>query len=188
MKKIYLCRHGETAWTISGQHTGSTDLSLTEQGQEQASELRKGIDKIHFDAIFSSPRKRAIESCGDLQHGIDPRLAEWDYGDYEGKTTQEIYQVNPSWSIFKDGAPGGESPEQVGKRADAFLKGVQVYSGNVAIFSHGHFLRVLAARYLGLEPQMGKLLLLSVASLSILGEDRGQPAIVLWNQLFPTTL
>lgn len=182
MTKLYLCRHGETEWTLSSQHTGRTDIPLTERGKEQAIKLRKRIENIPFDAIFSSPRKRALFTCGPLPHIIDPDLAEWDYGDFEGKTREEIRQLNPDWTIFKDGAPGGESVEAIGKRADAFLKKMERYSGNVAIFSHGHFLRVLTARFLGLKPEMGKLFLLSVASLSILGNDRGQPVIELLNE------
>lgn len=178
MDKLYLCRHGETAWTLSGQHTGKTDIPLTERGKSQAARLRKRLQKIHFDAVFSSPKKRAIESCKGMQPIIDASVEEWDYGDYEGLASQEIHAKNPGWDLFTDGAPNGESPDEVGKRADQFLKRAGRCKGTVVIFSHGHFLRVLAARYLGLTPQMGKLFSLSVASLSILGES----AIILWNE------
>lgn len=183
MKQLYLCRHGETEWTLSGQHTGTTDLSLTKKGQEQAALLRGQIAKVEFDAIFTSPKKRALETCKGLPHQKDPDLCEWNYGEYEGKTSEEIQKIRPGWNLFHDGAPGGETADDVGRRADAFLKKALSYSGNVAVFSHGHFLRVLAARYLGLEPKMGKIFNLSVASLSILGYERKQPVVLLWNQI-----
>lgn len=182
MKKLYLCRHGETEWTLSGQHTGTTDLPLTKRGIEQAAHLRKKIANVSFDAVFTSPRKRALETCEGLPHQIDPNLCEWDYGEYEGKTNEEIQKIKPHWNLFRDGVPGGEKATDVGKRADAFLKKTMSYSGNVAVFSHGHFLRVLAARYLGLKPEMGNIFMLSVASLSILGDERQQPVILLWNE------
>lgn len=182
MKKLYLCRHGETAWTLSGQHTGKTDIPLTEKGKEQAILLKKRLEKVSFDAVFSSPKKRACESCIGMKYEIDPNIQEWDYGDFEGKTTLEIHKVNPTWNLFQDGAPNGETAEEVGKRADAFLKKALAYSGNVAVFSHGHFLRVLTARFLGLKPQMGKHLFLSVASTGILGFERESPVIILWNE------
>ncbi|MBU6447192.1 MAG: histidine phosphatase family protein, partial [Verrucomicrobia bacterium] len=143
--------------------------------------LRKRLENIPFEAVFSSPKKRAVQTCGPIQHQLDPNLCEWDYGDYEGKTWTEIQQINPGWTIFDQGAPHGESPEQVGQRADAVLHKILTYSGNVALFSHGHFLRVLTARFLGMAPEMGKLFLLSVASISILGFERRQPVMQLWN-------
>ncbi|MBX7067394.1 MAG: histidine phosphatase family protein [Parachlamydiales bacterium] len=183
MDKLYLCRHGETEWTVAGRHTGRTDIPLTERGKEQALHLRKRIEKMPFTAVFSSPKKRALDTCGSIRHEVDPDICEWDYGDYEGKTTAEIHKLHPGWDIFDDGAPHGESPEDVGQRADRFLKKILAIPGNVAVFSHGHFLRVLTARYLGLEPQMGKLFILSVASLGILGYEHKQPAIILWNSV-----
>lgn len=181
MQQIYICRHGETEWTLSGQHTGNTDIPLTKRGIEQAALLRKRIESVHFDQVFSSPRIRATESSEGLHPVIDPNIAEWNYGDYEGLTTQEIHSKNPKWNLFKDGAPHGESIQEVGKRADQFLKTISQYKGNIAIFSHGHFLRVLTARFLGLPPEMGKLFVLSVASLSILGYEKAEPVIILWN-------
>lgn len=181
MKRLYICRHGETPWTLSGQHTGKTDVALTEQGKIQAAYLRAQIADIPFDAIFCSPRKRAIETCGSLPYEIDPDLAEWDYGKYEGITSAEIQKTDPDWDIFKEGAPGGETVEDVKRRAEAFLKKAGQYSGNVAVFSHGHFLRLLSTRYLGLEPEVGKFLSLSVGSLSVLGFEKKNPVIILWN-------
>lgn len=183
MDKLYLCRHAETEWTLSGRHTGKTDIGLTERGREQALHLRKRIEKIPFAAVFSSPKKRALETCGEIPHQIDPNLCEWDYGDYEGKTTSEIHRLNPGWDIFDDGAPHGESPQDIGLRADQVLKKIITLPGDVALFSHGHFLRVLTARFLGLQPQMGKLFILSVGSIGILGYEHGQPAIILWNSV-----
>lgn len=179
--KLYLCRHGETEWTLTGQHTGTTDIPLTKTGQKQAVHLRKRIKPVHFEKVFSSPEIRAVESCAGMKPVLDPNLVEWDYGDYEGLTSAEIHEKNPKWNLFEAGAPGGESVEQVKKRADHFLKMVRQFKGNVAVFSHGHFLRMLAARFLGLEPEMGKLFLLSVASLSILGYEKEQPVVILWN-------
>lgn len=181
MQQIYLLRHGETEWTLSGQHTGSTDLSLTERGKQQAALLKERIGQIHFDQIFSSPRIRALESCEGLNPIIDPNIAEWNYGDYEGLTSREIRQKDPNWELFRDGAPNGESVQHVAKRADQFLKSISQYKGKVALFSHGHFLRVLTARYLGLEPIMGELFLLSVASLGILGHEKERKVVILWN-------
>lgn len=183
MQQLYLCRHGETEWALSGRHTGRTDISLTQKGREQTALLRKRLEGISFEKIFSSPLKRARESCAGLKVEADPNLMEFDYGEYEGLTTPEVHKINPNWSVFKDGAPGGESPAQVGTRADQFLKKVAQFEGKIAVFSHGHFLRILASRFLGLEPECAKLFCLSVASLSILGYERKQSAIVLWNDV-----
>lgn len=181
MKELYLCRHGETDWTISGQHTGTTDVRLTERGYEQAKLLKNRLERVQFDAAFTSPLLRAKDTCNDPKAIIDPNLVEWNYGDYEGITSKEIREKDSDWNLFKDGAPNGESIEEVGKRADAFLKRAREYEGNVVAFSHGHFIRVIAARYLGLDAAEGKMFLLSVAALSILGLDHENPAIALWN-------
>jgi broad specificity phosphatase PhoE len=181
MRQIYLIRHGETEWTLSGQYTGTTDLSLTERGTQQAALLRQRLKKIPFDQIFSSPRIRALESSEGLNPIIDANIAEWNYGDYEGLTSKQIHQKDPNWNLFRDGAPNGESVQNVVKRADQFLKTINLYKGKVAVFSHGHFLRVLTARYLGLEPIMGELFVLSVASLGILGREKDRNVVVLWN-------
>lgn len=182
MVELYLCRHGETEWTLSDQHTSRTDIDLTQNGIAQAALLRKQMEGIQFEVVFASPMKRAIQTAKGFNPKIDPLLQEWDYGDYEGLKSADIHKENPNWNLFTQGAPNGESPQLVGKRADAFLKKISQYEGKVAIFSHGHFLRVLAARYLGLEAEMGRIFLLSVASLGILKNDRGQNGIHLWNQ------
>jgi probable phosphoglycerate mutase len=154
---------------------------LTAKGEAQATHLREEVKKIPSAEVFCSPKKRALETCGALKHKIDPDLCEWDYGDFEGKTSAEIHQTNPHWNVFENGCPHGESPEQISARADRFLKKIRDLPGNIVVFSHGHFLRVLAARFLGLGPDLGRHLLLSVASISILGFDRKEPVIILWN-------
>ena len=184
MEKLYLCRHGETEWSLSGQHTSVTDLPLTEKGRAQVSSLKKHLENIPMQAVFSSPRKRALETCCFSTYEIDPHLQEWNYGEYEGKTSSEIREKRPGWDLFRDGAFKGESPEDVKKRADLVLQKVRGLKGNIALFSHGHFLKVLAARFLGLEVEKGNLFALSVASLSILGEEKGKSVIFLWNQTF----
>lgn len=184
MDKLYLCRHGETEWTLRGRHTGKTDVSLTANGEAQAAHLREEVKKISLAKIFCSPKKRALETCGSLEHEVDSDLCEWDYGDFEGKTSVEIHQMSPHWNVFDDGCPSGESPQEVAMRADRFLNKIKDLPGNVVVFSHGHFLRVLATRFLGLEPSVGKHLLLSVASMSLLGFDRKEPVILLWNSHF----
>ncbi len=181
MKKLYLCRHGETDWTRSGQHTGRTDIPLTEKGKRQAALLRKRLGAVSLTQVFTSPKKRAFDTAAGMEAQVDPNLAEWDYGDYEGLTSSEIAAKDPNWNLFSKGAPGGETIEDVAHRAEEFLKKAAKIQGNVAVFSHGHFLRILAARYLGLEPELGCIFLLSVASLSILGSEHGRPAIALWN-------
>ncbi|EKE08617.1 MAG: hypothetical protein ACD_17C00078G0002 [uncultured bacterium] len=181
MKHLYLCRHGETAWTLSSQHTSTTDIELTERGAAQAKKLRTRMEKVPLDAVFTSPLRRARDTCQNPKARIDPNLVEWGYGDYEGLTTQEIQAKHPQWNLFQNGAPHGESVRDVRKRADAFLKRIRAYEGNVAVFSHGHFMRVLAARYLGLKVEKGQMFTLSVASLSILGSEHDHPAILLWN-------
>lgn len=181
MDELYLCRHAGTEWTSSGQHTGKTDLSLTEEGRRQASLLRKRLEKMDFDQVFCSPMKRAMETAQGMKVVIEPLLVEWNYGDYEGLTTPEIHKQNPNWNLFRDGAPHGESLKQVALRADQFLKMASRYKGKVAVISHGHFLRVLAMRFLGLEAELGSHLFLSVASMSTLGYEHGEAVISLWN-------
>ncbi len=181
MMEIYLIRHGETEWTLSGQHTGKTDILLTPRGAEQALKVRARLQKLKFEKVLSSPRKRALQTCEGMHAEIEPLAVEWDYGDYEGLTTPQIHEKNPHWCLFTDGSPHGESPEQVGKRADQLLKKISSCKGKVALFSHGHFIRVFTARFLGLPPQDAKLFLSSVASVSILGYQQQQPVVILWN-------
>jgi probable phosphoglycerate mutase len=181
-------RHGETAWSLSGQHTGFTDLPLTDRGQRNAHRLGERLKSITFAKVFTSPLKRAAYTCELAGFGavaeIDRDLMEWDYGQYEGQRTQEIRQERPDWLLFRDGCPGGESPDQVGARADRMIVRVRPVRENVLLFSSGHFLRVLAARWLGLEVAAGQYFMLETASLSILGYDHSvsQPAIRLWDE------
>ena len=190
---VYLARHGETAWTLSGQHTGMTDLPLTKHGERAARQLGEELRGRQFARIFTSPLQRAARTCelagfGD-QSQVDHDLVEWNYGEYEGLRTVEIHAKRPGWQIFRDGCPGGESPGEVGARADRVVERVRAVQRDVLIFSSGHFLRVLTARWLGLEPQAGKYFLLSTASLSTLSyeHDLSQPAIQLWNDLHHLT-
>ena len=184
---IYLARHGETAWSLTGQHTGLTDLPLTQSGDRNAQRLRGRLSGLMFARVFTSPLRRAKRTCELAGFGsmaeIDPNLIEWDYGEYEGRRTGEIHAERPDWQLFRDGCPGGESPQQVGARADRAVKRVREIKGNVLIFSSGHILRVLTARWLGLEPAGGKYFFLSTASLSALSYEHNlsQPVIQLWN-------
>jgi len=182
---LYLLRHGETAWTLSGQHTGVTDLPLGEAGQAQALRLKNKLQTISFAKIFSSPRKRALQSAelSGFQPQIEPLAVEWDYGNYEGLTSQEIWKKDPHWELFKDGAPGGESLSQITERADLLLNKLMHEKGTIALFSHGHFSRVLAARWIGLSSEWGRHFALGVASISILGYERNGRVIRLWNEL-----
>jgi broad specificity phosphatase PhoE len=184
---IYLARHGETAWSLSGRHTGLTDLPLTEQGERNARRLGERLAGWVFDKIFTSPLQRARRTCELAGFGnaveVDRNLVEWNYGDYEGLRTPEILAKRPDWQLFRDGCPGGESPEKIGARADGVLSRLRANNGNVLVFSSGHFLRVLAARWLGLEPATGRFLMLNTGSLSVLGYENSisRPAIRLWN-------
>ena len=182
----YLARHGETAWSLSGQHTGLTDLPLTEVGEGNARRLRDALTGLTFAKVFSSPLSRARRTCELAGFGsraeIVRDLVEWDYGEYEGRRTVEIHAERPDWQLFRDGCPGGESPQDVAARADRVVELVRSVSGNVLLFSSGHFLRVLAARWTGIDTFGARSLMLSTASLSVLGyEHLKQPAIQLWN-------
>jgi broad specificity phosphatase PhoE len=185
---IYLARHGETAWSLSGQHTGRTDLPLTERGERNARALGQRLRRLAFVKVFTSPLQRAVRTCELAGFGavaeIDPDLVEWDYGQYEGRRTAEIHAERPDWQLFRDGCPGGESPDQIGARADRVVGRLRAIKGDVLVFSSGHFLRVFAARWLGLDASGGRYLLLSTASLSALGYEHNltEPAIRLWNE------
>ena len=184
---IYLARHGETAWSVTGQHTGVTDLPLTERGERNAARLGERLAGLVFTKVLTSPLQRAARTCELAGFGavaeVDRDLVEWNYGDYEGVRTAEIHAKRPDWQLFRDGCPNGESPEQIGARADRVVNRVRAIKGNVLIFSSGHFLRVLAARWLGLEPGAGKFFMLSTASLSALTYEHelSHPAIQFWN-------
>jgi broad specificity phosphatase PhoE len=186
---IYLARHGETAWSLSGQHTGLTDLPLTARGEENARRLGKHLAGMVFSKVFTSPLQRARRTCELAGFGavaeVDNNLVEWNYGDYEGRRTPEIHAERPDWQLFRDGCPGGESPAQIGARADNVVNRLRAIKDNVLLFSSGHFLRVLASRWLGLEPSAGKFFVLNTASLSMLGYEGNlsQPAIRLWNDI-----
>jgi probable phosphoglycerate mutase len=184
---VYLARHGETAWSISGQHTGRTDLPLTERGERNARRLGERLRGLTFVKVLTSPLRRAARTCALAGFGdvcrVDPDLLEWNYGDYEGRRSAEIHAERPEWNLFRDGCPGGETPGQVGARAERILGQIRPTQGDILLFSSGHFLRVLAARWLGLEPEAGRLFLLSTASLSALSYEHklSEPAIRLWD-------
>jgi broad specificity phosphatase PhoE len=184
---VYLARHGETAWTLTGQHTGLTDLPLTEHGKQTACALKERLSGLSFAKVFSSPLQRVVCTCDLAGFGtaaeVDRDLLEWNYGDYEGRRTADIHAERPDWQLFRDGCPDGESPHQLGARADRVLSRVQAVGADVLLFSSGHFLRVLGSRWLGLEPSAGRYLLLSTASVSVLGYEHNlsQPVIRLWN-------
>src|SRR5262249_35610784 len=184
---VCLARHGETAWSITGQHTGLTDLPLTEQGERNARRLGLRLRGQTFDQVFTSPLKRATRTCELAGFGaraeVDRLLVEWNYGKYEGRTSAEIRRERPDWELFRDGCPGGESPGDVSRRADRLIDRIRANQDNVLLFSSGHFLRVLAARWGDCETSMGARLLLTTASLSVLGyeHDLFHPVIRLWN-------
>jgi len=185
---IYLARHGETAWTLSGQHTGLTDLHLTERGEQTARRLGDRLKGLTFAKVFTSPLQRACRTCELAGFGavaeIDPDLVEWDYGEYEGRRGAEIRAERPNWNLFRDGCPGGETPRHVSERADRVVKRVRAIEGDVLLFTSGHFMRVLASRWLGLEPNANsRYFMLSTASLSALGYENelSRPVIRFWN-------
>jgi probable phosphoglycerate mutase len=185
---IYLARHGETAWSLTGQHTGLTDLPLTERGEINAQRLGERLKGLTFAKVFTSPLRRACRTCELAGFGtvaeVDPDLVEWDYGQYEGRTGAEIRRERPAWQLFRDGCPGGESPEQVDARAHRVVGHVRAVPGDVLIFTSGHFMRVLASCWIGLEPtQTSRSFMLNTASLSALGYEHhlSRPVIRLWN-------
>ncbi len=184
---VYLARHGETAWSLTRQHTGVTDLPLTERGERNARRLGERLAGLVFAKVFASPLQRAARTCELAGFGnaaeVDRDLFEWNYGKYEGLRTSEIHAKRPDWQLFRDGCPDGELPDQVGVRADRVVSRVRAITGDVLIFSSGHFLRVLAARWLGIEPAAGRFFMLDTASVSVLGYEKSlsQPVIRLWN-------
>jgi len=190
LPKIFLIRHGETEWSVSGQHTGRADVSLTANGELEARRLGEQLRGVSFQHVLVSPLQRAIQTCqsaGLATHAVnEPDLIEWDNGEYEGRTRKEIAKERPGWSVFRDGCPNGESPQQISDRADRLIVKLRELDGNVALFSHGHFGRVLGVRWIGLPIELAERLFLDTASLSILSyqhQDVAQPAILLWNSL-----
>jgi broad specificity phosphatase PhoE len=183
--EIWLIRHGETEWSRDMRHTGRTDIELTEKGREQAKGLRRGLEDKKFARVLSSPLSRALETCrlaglGDHTETTDA-LLEWDYGEYEGLTTPQIRERRPGWVLWRDGCPGGETAADVGARVDPLVAELREAEGDAALFAHGHVLRVLAARWLGLEPRNGALLALSTGTLSTLGWERETAVVKRWN-------
>lgn len=183
--QIVLVRHGETEWSDSGRHTSRTDVPLTDEGRLQAEALGRCLRKWRFAVVLTSPLQRAAETCrlaglGDLAD-VRPDLMEWDYGDYEGRTTPDIRKERPGWTLWSDGVPGGESAAQVATRADRILAEARHADGNVVLFSHGHLLRVMVARWIGLPADAGRSLALNTATVSALGWERETPVIVRWN-------
>ena len=185
--ELYYIRHGETAWSLTGQHTGRTDVPLTAHGEAEARTLAPLLREVAFDYVFTSPRLRArrtAELAGHANAIVEPDLAEWDYGDYDGMVIGEIRAQRPDWNIYTDGCPGGESPEQVVARADRLIERWSKLTGRVAAFSHGHFGRVVVTRWLGLPLTMGRQFVVDTASYAILDRDPARdhrPRIVKWN-------
>src|SRR5580700_10740541 len=189
LPEVYLARHGNTPWTLTGQHTGLTDLPLTPNGERNARRLGERLKGMTFAKVFTSPLQRAARTCELAGFGAvaetDPDLVEWDYGEYEGLRSNEILRQRPDWQLFRDGAPGGESPAQISARADRVVKRLRAVPGNVLLFSSGHIIRVLTARWLTLDlTSAGKYFLLNPASLSALSYEHNlsQPVIRLWNE------
>lgn len=184
--EVFLVRHGETLWSRSGRHTGRTDIPLTDAGRREAAHVRAALRCLSFALVLTSPLQRAAETCRLAGSGAvaQPRdeLQEWDYGAYEGRTTAEIRLEVPGWSLWREGVPDGETVEQVGERVDRVIAEIRATAGDVALFSHGHVLRALAARWLGLPPSAGRLLALDTAAISVLGYERETAVIRRWNE------
>ena len=183
--QIYLIRHGETAWSKTGKHTGRSDIPLTDAGRANAAKLRPALASCDFQLVLVSPLQRARETCDLAGYGgravVDDDLAEWDYGDYEGLTSEQIHGRDPGWNVFDDGAPGGETPAQVTARVDRAIARAAAAGGGVAVFAHGHYLRCFAARWVGQSLAFGKRLLLDTGTVSVLGHYRDDRAVASWN-------
>lgn len=184
--QVVLVRHGQTEWSLSGQHTGTTDMPLTDEGRRHAEALGGRLSAWSFARVLTSPLSRAIDTCRLAGFGDDAEvtddLREWDYGAYEGRRTVDIREERPGWGVWKDGVPDGETVDQLGLRADRVIEAARSVTGDVALFAHGHVLRVLGARWIGLPPDHGALLALSTASISVLGWERETPVIERWNE------
>ena len=182
---VFAIRHGETAWSLTGQHTGMTDIPLTDNGRRLAERMRPVLAGNAFELVLCSPMQRARETCKLAGLGdkavIDSDLVEWNYGEYEGLTPEQIHEAAPGWQIFRDGCPGGEAPEQVGARVDRVIARSRAVDGDIALFAHGHVLRVLAARWIGLPAGSGQHFLLDTGTLCVLGYYREIPAVRIWN-------
>jgi broad specificity phosphatase PhoE len=188
LPRLFLARHGDTAWTESRQHTGRTDIPLNGRGEERARELGERLKRFPMAVVFTSPLQRASKTCELAGYGavarVDPDLVEWDYGQFEGKLTGDILKERPGWELFRDGCPGGESPEQVAARADAFIARAREIEGDVLAFSSGHIIRMIAARWLGMPPGAGRFFYCRPASVGMLAYEhskRDEPVIGLWN-------
>ena len=183
---VFAIRHGETAWSLNGRHTGATDIPLTDNGRRRAGQLRPVLAREMFACVLVSPMQRARETCELAGFGdravVDPDLMEWDYGQYEGLTTDQINEFAPGWQIFRDGCPGGESPEQAAARVDRVIARARAAKGDVALFAHGHLLRALAARWLGFPVGAGQHFYLSTGTVSVLGYYRDAPVLRIWNR------
>lgn len=188
LRELWLIRHGETEWTISGAHTGRTDIPLTERGRERAQAIREYLAGRAFSLVLTSPLERARETCRIAGYGdqaiVDPDLCEWDYGGYEGLKTTQIWQEQPEWRLWRDGVPGGESIDEVAWRAERVIDRAAAVGGAVALFAHGHILRVLAACWLQIPPDGGRLFALGTGSVSTLGFERDTRVVVRWNRSF----
>mgnify|MGYP006169313001 CR=1 FL=1 len=183
-RQLWIVRHGETEWSAAGRHTGTTDIDLTENGEEVARSLAPRLAGTEFDLVLTSPRRRAqhtAELAGFGHAAVDPDLVEWDYGDYEGITTPEIQETVPDWSVWTHPVPGGETAQDLGVRLDRVVERARRVEGRTLVFAHGHSLRVLAARWLGLDVVDGRIFDLDTATISVLGDDRGTPVVQRWN-------
>lgn len=184
-QRVYLVRHGETEWSVSGRHTGNTDIPLTAQGREAAGRLAPILQRQRFELVLVSPLKRAMQTCALAgfaeRASTEPDLTEWNYGSYEGKTPQEIRELAPDWLVFRDGCPGGETPDEIWDRLDRVIAKVRAIPGDAALFAHGHILRALGARWIGLAVADGSRFRLDTATLCVLSYYHGLPAIERWN-------
>jgi probable phosphoglycerate mutase len=181
---VWLVRHGETEWTVTKKHTGTTDIPLTPEGEQRARELEPVLAQHKFAAVYTSPLERARRTAalaGFEDAIVDDQLVEINYGEYEGRTTAEIRAERPDWFLWRDGTPGGESMEQAGRRADGVIERISATDGNVLLFGHGHFSRILGSRLLDLPPSEGRRLMLGPASISVVGHEHGQRAVSTWN-------
>jgi broad specificity phosphatase PhoE len=189
--EVVLVRHGETEWSRTGKHTGWTDVPLTDRGREQGAVLARALNDRAFELVLTSPLSRAVETAqlagfGEVAQTRDD-LREWDYGAYEGQTTPEIREARTGWSLWRDGVPGGETADEVGARADRVVDELRALNHDALVFAHGHLLRVLAVRWLGIEPSEGRFLALDPATLSVLGYERETPVIRVWNMPLETS-